>query len=407
MQKSIHHRISTQHLRIIVLGYVVRGPLGGMVWSNLQFLMGIRKLGHDVYFVEDSDDYPSCYDPSRHVTDTDPSYGLDFAGRIFSRIGMGERWAYYDAHTASWLGPCAGKIIEICHDADVVLNLCGVNPLRPWLMNAPVRVFIDEDPAFTQISHNVNSDKRHRALQHNAFFSFAENIGQAQCSVPTDGLPWRPMRQPLVLDSILPSPGKPNGRFTTVMQWDSYPSREFKGVKYGMKSDSFSPFIDLPSKTGSLFELAVGGPTAPLNLLREKGWHPLDPLTPTRDPWLYQAYIEQSKAEFSIAKEAYVATGSGWFSERSVTYLATGRPVVVQETGFSDWLEAGTGVVSFRNPEEAIAALEDVNSRYSVHCCAAREVAEEYFDSSKILPKLLDEAISSSRHIESHDGGAI
>ena len=134
--KSVY-KSPSDRLRIIVLGYIVRGPLGGMVWSNLQFLMGLARLGHDVYFVEDSDDYPSCYDPLRNITDIDPSYGLMFAKRVFKRIGMGESWAYYDAHTSRWFGPCSDKIIDICATTDLLINLCGINPLRSWFMKIP------------------------------------------------------------------------------------------------------------------------------------------------------------------------------------------------------------------------------------------------------------------------------
>lgn len=393
-----------QRLRVIVLGYVVRGPLGGMVWSNLHFLMGLLRLGHDVYFVEDSDDYPSCYDPSRLVTDTDPSYGMAFATRVLERVGMGQRWAYYDAHTSRWLGPCAGTILAVCHSADLVLDLCGVNPLRPWLLDAPVRVLVDEDPAFTQVRHCTDPTTRAQALAHTAFFSFGENIGRSGCTVPDDALPWQSTRQPLVADAITPSPAPRHGRFSTVMQWESYPAREHLGVRYGTKSDSFLSYLDLPAAVGPVFEIAVGGAGVPLDLLREKGWNPVDPLAPTRDPWTYQAFIERSAAEFSVAKHAYVATRSGWFSERSVAYLATGRPVVVQDTGFSDWLRVDRGVVPFTSFEEARAGVEGVRARYALHCEAAREVAVEYFDYARVLPALLERATAAPGRAEPTQG---
>ena len=151
---SVTHSNRASRLRVIVLGYVVRGPIGGMVWSNLQYLMGLARLGHDVYFVEESGDSPwCCYDPRSMISDSNPTYGLQFAAQAFERIGVGDHCAYYDAHTSRWLGPCADRILEICSSADILLNLCGVNPLRPWHMKIPVRAFVDEDPAFTQIRH--------------------------------------------------------------------------------------------------------------------------------------------------------------------------------------------------------------------------------------------------------------
>ncbi len=381
-------------LRIIVLGYIVRGPLGGMVWSNLQYLMGLARLGHDVYFVEDSDDYPSCYDPARDVVDADPTYGLGFAARELERIGLGERWAYWDAHTSRWLGPCAARIVEVCRSADLLLNLCGINPVRPWLARIPVRVLVDEDPGFTQVRHLTDPAARERAVQHTRFLTFAENIGTSRCAIPDDGLPWRPTRQPVVLDALPATPGPADGRFTTVMQWESYPAREYAGVRYGMKSDSFMPYLDLPDRAGRILELALGGPNPPRELLHGKGWLLRGSREPTVDVPTYLGYIRQSKAEFSVAKHAYVVTGSGWFSERSVTYLTSGRPVLVQDTGFSRWLPTGAGVIAFASPEEALGGIESINGRYALHCEAAPAVAEAYFDSRKVLPQLIEGAMS-------------
>src|SRR3990172_10667736 len=161
------HRYTTKSLRVIVLGYIVRCPLGGLAWHHLQYFLGLARLQHDVYFVEDSDDVPwSCYDPMRNVTDTDPTYGLAFAKNTFERVGLGDRWAYYDAHRGQWLGPCANRIIDICNSADLVLNLSGANPLRPWLLGIPVRAYIDTDPVFTQIRNITDPSRRFRALQH-------------------------------------------------------------------------------------------------------------------------------------------------------------------------------------------------------------------------------------------------
>ena len=380
-------------IRIVVLGYIVRGPLGGLVWHHLQYVMGLAHLGHDVYFLEDSDDYPSCYDPVRDIIDTDPTYGLRFAADTFARVGLGDRWAYHDAHTSQWFGPCANRVLDICSTADLVLNLSGMNPLRPWVMRIPSRVLIDTDPVFMQLRHLHDPAARNQALAHTAFFSFGENIGTPWCSIPQDGLPWQPTRQPVVLDAWSMTPGSVQGKFTTVMQWDSYPAREHEGRRYGMKSDSFSPYIDIPQQTAAVFELALGSASAQQALLINKGWIVRDSREPTADPWIYQRYIQQSKAEFSVAKQGYVVSGSGWFSERSAAYLASGRPVVIQDTGFSKWLETQAGVIPFNTPEEALAGINEINRRYEFHCQAAREIAAEYFAASKVLPHLLESAL--------------
>jgi hypothetical protein len=382
-------------LRIIVLGYIVRGPMGGMAWHHLQYVMGLRDLGHEVYFVEDSDDTLfCCYDPTRSVTDRDPTYGLQFATYVFKKIGLSERWAYYDAHTEHWFGPLGNRILSFCKSADFLLNLSCANPVRPWLIEIPVRALIDTDPVFTQIRNLSNPDRRALSSSHTVFFSFGENIGLSHCIIPNDGFLWRATRQPVVMDAWSVILGPENGKFTTVMQWDSYTAREYNGRRYGMKSESFGDYMDLPERAGPIFELAMGNPSAPRDILRSKGWTLCNPLEVSRDPWTYQRYIQQSKAEFSVAKHGYVVCHSGWFSERSTAYLASGRPVVVQDTGFSDWLEAGSGVLSFNTPEEALAGIEEINSRYGFHCRAAREIAEEYFDASKVLLSLIERSVN-------------
>jgi hypothetical protein len=380
-------------LTVLVLGYIVRGPVGGLAWHHLQYVMGLASLGHDVHFVEDSDDYPSCCDPSRDVMGVDPSYGLQFAGRCFDRVGLGDHWAYHDAHAGHWHGPGAARVLEVCRRADLVLNLSGVNPLRPWCLDVPARALVDTDPVFTQVRHLQDPVARRRALQHTAFFSFGENFGLPGCGTPDDGLPWRPTRQPVVLDAWPVTPGPARGKFTTVLNWDSYGARVHEGRRYGMKSDSFDPYWDLPRRAGPHFELAIGSEAEPREKLRDKGWALRNPLEVTRDPWTYQDYLQQSRAEFGVAKHGYVATWSGWFSERSAAYLASGRPAVIQDTGFSAWLPAGRGVLAFRTPEEALAAIDSVNGDYEAHCRDARGLAEEYFDARKVLPRLLEQAL--------------
>ena len=383
---------TSQRLRIIVLGYVIRGPLGGMVWSNLHFLTGLARLGHDVYFMEDSDDYPSCYNPLKGYTDADPSYGLQFAARVFGGIGFSERWAYHDAHRSRWHGPLANRTMAVCHEADLVLNLCGVNPLRPWLLEVPHRAYVDEDPAFTQIRNLKEPQRREFTAQHTAFFTFGANFHSGRSHIPDDGFPWQPARQPVVLDILRPTPANPNGKFTSVMQWESYPGIDYNNRHYGMKSESFQDYLDLPAAAGLIFQLAVGGEKAS-TILSAKGWSVLNPLEITRDPDTYENFLRESKAEFGIAKHGYVVSRSGWFSERSAAYLASGRPVTVQETGFSDWLAVGDGVLSFRSREEALTAIDKINSHYRRHCEAAREIAEEFFDARKLLPPLLEKAL--------------
>lgn len=382
-------------LRIVVLGYVVRGPLGGLAWHHLQYVLGLARLGHEVVFLEDSDDYPACYDPEQDAVGTDAAYGLRFTDDAFRRLGLEGAWAYHDAHRGRWLGPAADRIVAFCRDADLLLNLSGVNPLRPWCERIGHRALVDTDPVFTQLRHLQDGAAREQAARHTAFFSFGERIGQGDAGVPDDGFPWRPTRQPVVLDAWPVTPGPRRGAWTTVMQWDSYPAREHRGRRYGMKGEAFLPFLDLPGRTAEHFELALGSASAPRELLRSHGWEVRDPREPTRDPWTYQAYLRASKGEWSVAKHGYVTARSGWFSERTAAYLAAGRPAVVQDTGFSELLPTGAGLLAFRTPGEALAGVEEVDRRYAFHARAAREVAEECFDARRVLPPLLERAMQN------------
>jgi hypothetical protein len=375
-----------------------------MTWHYLQYVVGLRRLGYDVFFIEDSSDYPCCYNPATHVTDCDPSYGLKYAKDVFKRVDLGDRWAYHDAHSNCWHGPCADSALDLIKSADMLINVSGSNRLRPWTLAVPKRVLVDTDPAFMQIRHLTDPDKRTRADQHTDYFSFGENFGQPECRIPDDGFPWKPTRQPVVMDAWPLKPAPENGRFTTVMQWDSYQVREYRGKAYGMKSLSFRDFIELPARVGGMLEVALGSPDAPRPMLREKGWHLCDPLKITETPWSYQAYIQKSKAEFSVAKHGYVISQSGWFSERSAAYLASGRPVVTQDTGFSQWMETGAGALRFGHVDEAVDAIEQVISRYDFHCKQARDIAGEYFDYRKVLSNLIDDAMSSTANrLEQND----
>jgi hypothetical protein len=355
--------------------------------------MGLARLGHEVVFLEDSHDYPSCYDPAREVVDTDPSYGLGFATSTFDGVGLGDRWAYHDAGTGRWIGPRAETALSDCAAADLLVNLSGVNPLRPWFLHVPLRVLVDTDPVFTQIRHLTEPAACEEARLHTGFFSFGENLATGRSTIPHDGLPWMPTRQPMVLDAWPVTPVSAKASFTTVMQWDSYRVREFAGTCYGMKSQSFGPYEDLPQRVRATLELSLGSATAPRDRLRAKGWVLRNPLEPTRTAGTYQAYIRESTAEFSVAKHGYAATWSGWFSERSAAYLASGRPVVVQDTGFSDWMESGVGVLPFRSPDEAIAGIDRILANPARHGREAREIARSYFDHRSVLRHLLERAL--------------
>jgi hypothetical protein len=221
--------VSATRLRIVVLGYIVRGPIGGMAWHHLQYVLGLARLGHDVYFFEDSDDYPSCYDPTTNSMQIDPSYGLAFASDAFNAVGLSAHWAYHDAHVGQWLGPAADRAIEICASADLLLNISGVNPLRSWFDRVPVRVLIDTDPVFLQIRHIQNEQAHRNAARHTAFLSFGENIGGI-AKIPDDGFPWGATRQPIVLECWPVTAGAPEGKLPRLCSGKATLPRDTKGA---------------------------------------------------------------------------------------------------------------------------------------------------------------------------------
>lgn len=395
MSRSQSIRSANQQLQIVVLGYLVRGPLGGLAWHYLQYVLGLQQLGHRVYFLEDSDDYESCYDPDQNMMVTTPNYGIRFAREAFDRLGIGDCWCYYDAHENHWLGPAAPRVHDLVGDADVMINVSGVTRVRHGLDQIPCRALIDTDPAFTQIRHLTDDSAKSEARLHTCFFTFGENFGGSDCSIPDDGFPWQATRQPVVLDAWPVLEPVEDAAFSTVMQWDSYPAVEFNQQRYGMKSDSFAPLIDLPTQTRHIFDLAVGSPSAPKEMLREKGWHVINPLVPTKNLWTYQDFIARSKGEFGVAKHGYVVSRSGWFSERTAAYLASGRPAVVEDTAFGQSIPVGRGLFSFTNVASAVAALDQVMSDPKRHSRAAREIAESHFDSTRVLTQLIDRCFTS------------
>lgn len=379
-------------MRIVVLGYLVRGPLGGMAWHQVQYARGLADLGHDVWFVEDSDEYASCYDPRTDTMTEDCAYGLSFAVRELARLGLGDRLAFFDAHAACWRGPAATQMPRLIARADVLVNLCGVNPWRPWLDDVAHRVLVDCDPAFTQIRHLTDPIARDVAARHTAFFTFGECFGRPGSAIPDDGLPWQCTRQPILLDRLCPARTAVGVPWTSVLQWVSYPAREHGGRRFGTKRESFEDLLDLPARVDAELMLAIGAPDDVRARLHRHGWHTRDPLVPTRDIPAYHRFVAASRGELAVAKEGYVVSRSGWFSERSATYLASGRPVVAQDTGWSEVIAPGDGLLAFDDAAGAADAIAAVERHPDRHAAAARGVAERHFDARAVLDSLLQRA---------------
>lgn len=374
-------------LKIICSGYLVRYPLGGLSWHHLQYLIGFQKMGHDVFFFENYGWADSCYDPQKNIMTSDPEYGINYIYNLLKLYGLENSWSYL-AEDGSAYGISREHLTQLCNECDVYFNLSNINWI-PELEYCKRRVLVDTDPIFTQIEEFGMGGAFSR---YHKLFTYGENVHKAGCRMPTGGEKWLPTRQPVVTDSWRVEEGNEKNPFTTVMNWSTFGDKEYKGKIYGQKDREFKPFFSLPLETGEKMGMAVNAPADVRRRLRKGGWQLKNPRKVTRDPWTYQNYLVNSRAEFCVAKHAYVTTQSGWFSDRSAAYLASGRPVIIQDTGFSRFLPCGSGLLSFRKPSEVFEAIKKVNENYRTHCNAARALVEEYFHSTKVLSELLEKS---------------
>jgi hypothetical protein len=287
----------------------------------------------------------------------------------------------------------ARRFAEVAASADLFLNVSGGTLLRDEYLQCPRKVLIDTDPGWNHFRNypRLDSDPTwgggHGYRAHDFFFTYAERIGQADCVLPSLGLPWQPTRPPVVLDMWSAKP--PGNVWTTVMTWKNFAEAiEYRGVHYGTKETEFEKVNTLPARTPVKLEVASGG-DPPLDEWQRLGWSVVDSHSVSETAQVYRDYIERSRGEFSVAKNVYVGTRSGWFSCRSTCYLAAGRPVVVQDTGFSDFIPSGEGVFAFTTLDEAVQAIEEVERNYDRHQAAARQVAEGYFASDRVLGNML------------------
>ena len=374
----------------IVAGYLARYPLGGHLLSQYHFLAGLAKLGYEVVFLEHHGWSNACYDPRTNTMSDDPTYGLNQILPFFERIGV-RRWCYVDA-TGAWHGLPRDEVKRLCREAAVAVSVSSTTWLEE-LRECRTRIFIDIDPGFTQFKMspipNISCPGYASPYDFNFHFTFGERIGQADCPIPTRGLRWHPIRQPLACELIQPRFTPQAKRFTTVMSWTAYGSVEYQGVTYGQKNLEMLKFLDLPRHSGEVFEIALGGVGAPAQQLQDAGWIITEALVATLSVGAYLDYIGNSRGEFSVAKDGYVKTRCGWFSDRTVAYLASGKPVIVQDTGFSEFLPCGEGLFAFQTVDDVAGAINGIEGDYERQCRAARQIVEDYFDSQKVLTAML------------------
>jgi hypothetical protein len=375
--------------KIIVGVYMFRYPLGGMLSWALQYLRGLSALGHEVYAVEKAHYPQACYDPARNTMTDDPAAGLRIVGGLLDNSGLGERWCMTD-YRGRCHGMSATQMNELFKQADIFID-CGSH--GSWLEEAaslPCRVLIDGEPSYTQIRWEalIASGQNPPAYDH--YFTNGLLFGTDTCDAPTLGHTWRPIPNPVDTAFYQPLPAPDFRKLSTVMNWSAHNKVNYKGRELGQKDAEFERFIGLPGKTDVRMELAVAG-NVPTQTLQSHGWVVRDAHEVTRTIGSYREYIRESAGEFGVCKQVFVATRNGWFSDRSAAYLASGRPVILQDTGFSEVLPTGEGLFAVNHEDEAASAIESVFSDYDRHAAAARRIAVEYLDAERVMGGLLND----------------
>ncbi len=380
-------------LRIVVLGMMGRCPFGGQTWLYLNWLRGLDRLGHEVWYVEDDSVWP--YDPEQNTVTEDCSYAVRHIACSIKRIGLGDRWAFRlaDRDEACWGLSCA-QLDELYASCDLLLNVVGATDLREPHLRARYRVYVETDPVTAELRlANRDAHTRQAFANHHAIATYGENYGAPDCGVPLNGLSYLKTRQPIDLD-LWPMVFDANAPyFTTIGNYrQSGSDVPYNGQVYRWsKHHEWEKVLDLPTRTAQPFRVAMlPEDAADRERLERQGWLLESPFRMSLDVFgAYPGYFRQSRAEFTVAKDQNVRLRSGWFSERDVCYLATGKPVVTQDTGFGAVLPTGEGLFAFRSIYDAVAAIESINGDYERHCKTARAIAEEYFEARGVAGRLL------------------
>lgn len=380
---------------MVVAGALANKPRsGGEAWVRLSWVRGLQKLGCSVHLVEQID--PAlCTDASGELVDFVDSANLAYFAGVTGQFGLTQSAALILGEGPRVHGSSLDHLNDVADDADLLINISGHLRVPRFLGRFKRRAYVDIDPGFTQIWHEAG-DLGTQLDDHDLHFTIGENIGDSACPLPTGGFRWHPTRQPVVLDDWpLSKAGSPM-RLTTVGTWRGpYGPVRHGGRTYGLKVHEFRKFASLPPKAEPTFELAMAiAPSDEVDrrLLLEHGWNLVEPSEIVPDPDSFRAYVQGSSGEFSVAQGVYVHTNSGWFSDRSVRYLASGKPVLVQDTGFGRHLPVGRGLVPFTTLDQAVTGVAGVVADYDSHAEAARAIAERFFDSDRVLSRFLDDA---------------
>jgi len=388
--------------QVVVAGFMSTCPIAGVVWQHIHYLVGLKMLGYDPIYIEDTSRHP--YNPQTFESGGNAiPHAAEVTRQLARRFGF--RWAYRARFTSPMqtFGDLTNSQIAAAYEnAEATLNLCGAQELHDDVLRSRCLVYVESDPGVEQIKlEKKSADTLSFLSRHHACFTFGENIGQPDCPLPTSGLQWHPTRQPIVMNlwagqnSKFEVQNSNNLRFTTVANWET------KGkdvawkneIYYWSKTFEFLKFSDLPHNTDAsrfAWELATDMRRDPASkqLFERQGWRLTDPHSLSCDFDAYVRYIHESNAEWTVAKDQYVRLRTGWFSDRSACYLAAGRPVITQDTMFGKFLPTGEGLFAFRNMDDIRSAAESIAADYSRHSRKAVKIARENFAAERVLKKL-------------------
>ena len=375
---------------IIVGAYMVRYPLGGMMSWVFQHLAGFKALGHTVYFVEKYGYSNSCFNPATRSSGNDCSYGLKMVNDLLSTVGLEENWCFVD-HEGNYFGMSQKKIESAFKSADYYIDLGTQNGWEEESSHCRYRVLIDGEPGFSQISFFNDDDLGRRYSRYDHFFTNGYNIGRTGNTVPTGEVVWKHMYSPVHANAFNVREPDSRAPFTTVMNWQSHKPVSYNGCEYGQKDIEFEKFVRLPSLVNANLEVAITGRNIPLDRLKQNKWNRVNGIEITKSYQSFCEYVERAKAEFSVCKNVFVALNTGWFSDKSAVFLAAGRPVVLQDTGFSEHLPCGIGLFAVKNEDEARSAIEEIETDWSKHSKAARDIAINYLDTTIVLQQFMQQ----------------
>ena len=372
---------------------MVRYPLGGNLSWAIQYLTGLKDLGHDVYMVEKYVHADSCYHPVKKAMSDDCSHGIDAVSNLLKRFGLEDHWCFVGAGDV-YYGMSKQSIENVFARADLFIENGSHGVWRDELAKSRATLaYIDVDPAFTQINMFHKQRRGDELPDFDFYFTNGWNVGRPDNVIPTCGISWKYIFNPVNTRLFRTMTPPDRASYSTIMNWKSFPENaKYKGIEYGHKDMEFEKFIDLPECVPATLELAIASaPPKKQEALAARGWliNNAQEVTSTYDSFM--DYLVSSKGEFSVVKNMYAATCSGWFSDKSAAFLASGRPVILQETGFSQYLPVGEGLFAVKDLQEAKEAIETIESNYAHHAAMAMDIAFEYLDTRKVLGNFLTE----------------